>query len=169
MLDDLRLERSPPPVERKPLLGCSLGFAPFDCSDLLDDHSKPRRVVHEAGEFTLALVQRRLRRVRASEKPHASRPERVLLRRVEPLKLVAQAVEEPLRVDREVSHSSQFVSTCLSTRRRPGGRRCLAMSEQISILVAESGPMHPEPGFPFLAIADMENVGEVASGCQSRS
>ena len=28
--------------------------------------------------------------------------------------------------------------------------------------------MHTEPGLPFLAIADMENVGDVASGCQSR-
>ena len=39
------------------------------------DHAKSLRVVHEAGEFTLALVQRRLRRVRVSEQSHVSRPE----------------------------------------------------------------------------------------------
>ena len=97
VLDNLRLERAPPSVDRQSLLGGGLGLAPFDGRDLLDHYSKPSRVVHEAGARTLALVQRRLRHVRFSEQSHVSRPECVLLRPVEPLELVVQAVEEPLQ------------------------------------------------------------------------
>ena len=100
ILDDLRLERSPPSVDRKPLLRRGPGITSFDRRDFLDNGAEPCRVVHEAGQFTRALVQRRLRGGRVGEKPHVSGPERVLFRHVEALELVVQSVEEPLSAAR---------------------------------------------------------------------